>query len=427
MKTIGWWVGTDTDWAFMHLSRHLQRALPEFGHRVNAGGDINVSLSPVFLGRDVAADGRCLLHLDGNRFYEEAGVDFCVDEKRVLHLVWALDVWSWGLVFRALSDRLAGAYRFVPMEFGAIRAARSVVGCAATDLFFCQNVTQLSGVPAGMLGQTICRLGGNMNFSESGRVNRWMRQMGQCAAVVATNRKLYHIGKLANENTYLIPNGLDTDIWRPDPCRVWRRDRPVVGFVGNISTPQKAAYKGFDLVRRACAELDLPFKTALYKDAQIPHERMKADFWDRIDLFVLPTNGEGCSNSIMEALACGVPVITTRRAGYHGEMLTDGHDVVFTEKTVDSVKAAIGFFLDHPVMFELFAVNGRCFAIENHDIEKVATQFREVFDRHFAPMDPAGQRGLYCAACDASHNGAPPCAGCAYNAEAAEVLDGGSR
>jgi glycosyltransferase involved in cell wall biosynthesis len=287
------------------------------------------------------------------------------------------------------------------------------------DFILCQNVTQLAAVSGACLSQTITRLGGNMNFSNDPRIRRYMRQMRGCAAVVATNRHLYKIASAANPATYLIPNGIDLAAWRPDPCRSFRAGRPVVGFCGNISSPAKRAYKGYDLVFQAACELGLEMRAALYGEGQIPHQEMKSRFFDEIDIFVLPTDGEGCSNSIMEALACGVPVVTTRQAGYHGEMLTDGLDVVFIEeKTASSVSRALSRFIGNPALFHRLSRAGRRFAEHYHDIDQVADQYRAVFERHFKKPDPAALRAFYCTACTrlfAQKGEDPPCKGCSYN------------
>jgi glycosyltransferase involved in cell wall biosynthesis len=132
-----------------------------------------------------------------------------------------------------------------------------------------------------------------------------------------------------------------------------------------------AARSAFDLIRVSC----LP----AFGAGQIPHAKMPERFWHQVDVLVLPTAGEGCSNTIMEALACGVPVVTTRTAGFHGDLLTDGVNVVFCERTVDSVRQAIERLASSPELRQRLSVEGRRFAEAHHDIEHVAARYEEIF------------------------------------------------
>jgi D-inositol-3-phosphate glycosyltransferase len=59
-----------------------------------------------------------------------------------------------------------------------------------------------------------------------------------------------------------------------------------------------------------------------------------------VDAFVLPSEGEGIPISLQEALAAGLPVITTRQPGYEGFLSAE--DALFVERDPVSVRAAIG-------------------------------------------------------------------------------------
>ncbi len=65
---IGWHVGYD-NWAFENLVSHLIKALPQFEHKLNSEGDINVLLTPLQL-KEFKVDSKTILHVDGNRWYE---------------------------------------------------------------------------------------------------------------------------------------------------------------------------------------------------------------------------------------------------------------------------------------------------------------------------------------------------------------------
>jgi glycosyltransferase involved in cell wall biosynthesis len=55
-----------------------------------------------------------------------------------------------------------------------------------------------------------------------------------------------------------------------------------------------------------------------------PHDEMPR-WMAAADLFCLATRSEGWCNAITEALACGLPVVTTRVGG-NEEIVRDGHD-----------------------------------------------------------------------------------------------------
>jgi glycosyltransferase involved in cell wall biosynthesis len=85
-------------------------------------------------------------------------------------------------------------------------------------------------------------------------------------------------------------------------------------------------------IRRLAASRNLTFLGALTKQ-QMAEEYLKAD------LFVLPTLSEGFASVCIEAMCCGVPVITTRCAGTR---ITDGVDgVIVPERDVGALTEAV--------------------------------------------------------------------------------------
>jgi len=77
------------------------------------------------------------------------------------------------------------------------------------------------------------------------------------------------------------------------------------------------------------------------------------------DLFCLATRREGWSNAITEALACGVPVVTTRVGG-NPEIVRDGEDGFLVpyfdaDAFVDAVERALGRRWDHAAIAQRIA------------------------------------------------------------------------
>jgi len=58
------------------------------------------------------------------------------------------------------------------------------------------------------------------------------------------------------------------------------------------------------------------------------------------DVFVLPTLKEGCCNAIVEALACGLPVISSDRP-FNDDILNEGNSIKIDPENVDEIAEAI--------------------------------------------------------------------------------------
>lgn len=275
--------------------------------------------------------------------------------------------WSWGLVIDELIKALP-EYEFIKI----LISKKS----DKPDIILAQNVIALKNIDRKNYHKTICRLGSNRQFED--KENRG--DLNLIHSIIATNKRLYEIGKTFNNNVHLIPNGLDLEAWKP----VTRPKDFIVGFAGNIRGFQYGDYKGFNYVKEACSQMKVELKTALYQDNQIPHSEMRDKFYSQISCLVLPTLGEGNSNVIMEALACGVPVLTTKEAGFHGERLQDGVNCLFIARDVKDISQKLKELRGSHMLRNNLALNGRRFAEENHDIAKIALEYKRVFEDCYA-------------------------------------------
>jgi glycosyltransferase involved in cell wall biosynthesis len=166
------------------------------------------------------------------------------------------------------------------------------------------------------------------------------------------------------------PYGVDTERFTPRPTR--RRDSIFrVLFVGQIGQRKGASYlfQGYQLFRRPDSELQVVGSYAsgrevyaryadLYRHtANVPHRQLPALFHEA-DVFVFPSLIEGMPLVVLEAMACGVPVITTRHGP--GDILRDGIDGFFVPiRDAQAIAARLGQLYDDPDLRTQMGHNAR--------------------------------------------------------------------
>jgi glycosyltransferase involved in cell wall biosynthesis len=176
-------------------------------------------------------------------------------------------------------------------------------------------------------------------------------------------------------NYAVIPNGVDLTKFYP-------KEKPknfVVGFAGNIQNDEQIKWKGFDLVEKATRNKYILIVAKRGKD-EIPNSQMCEKFFNRISCLVLPSHSEGCSNTITEALACGVPVITTQGIHYHSQ-LEYCKEILFCKREVKDIEFQLSVLEKCPELKETLSTNGRRFVEENQDIITIAYQWKRIFER----------------------------------------------
>jgi len=294
--------------------------------------------------------------------------------------------WSWKLVSRKLFEVLSQYYNIYSIDnkhYLPDKIIKPYHPAIYPDLYFLQNITLLRNIEKALLKEeflrkVIVRCGGNKSFHQGGMDMNRISYIKLVGGVIATNKFLYDISKQLNPNTVLIPNGIDLNEWNYIGPNL---NEFTVGFAGNISTPYYRDYKGYDFVLKATKKIGCKFLTALFGDRQIPHDRMKDDFYSKLTCFVLPTKGEGSSNVITEALALGIPILTTKEAGFHGEMLTDRKNVLFIERDAGDIFLKLKELKNDRELLMRLSRRGREFAEKYHDINKIAKQYRDFFNR----------------------------------------------
>lgn len=153
---------------------------------------------------------------------------------------------------------------------------------------------------------------------------------------------------------------------------------------------------------------DGPLRGELEQQAQtlgLSHIRFLGDRRDipavlaSLDITVLPSSSESLSNSILESMAAGVPVIANRVGG-NPELLGEDRGVLIPTNDAQALSNAIELLLRNAERRSHLGQNARSYAQDNFTIEQMRKRHEELYldllrrkgSRHGAPSGPASQK-----------------------------------
>ncbi len=134
---------------------------------------------------------------------------------------------------------------------------------------------------------------------------------------------------------FLVEDGVSVNEFKPIALPA----QFTVGWCGNAAHGF-GSIKGLELIQEAC---DMTRTPLVISDTSgnkvIPLHAMPA-WYERISCYVCASTAEGTPNPVLEAMACGRPVITTR-VGLTERLVVDGINGFFVDRTADSIANAI--------------------------------------------------------------------------------------
>jgi len=99
-------------------------------------------------------------------------------------------------------------------------------------------------------------------------------------------------------------------------------------------------------------------------------------FMKSLDIYVHATFGETLSNSIMQAMACGLPVIASDVWGVNN-MITHGQNgLLYPGQNVELLAAEMQRLVLDPGQREKLGINARRFAVENYSMQTMFENYR---------------------------------------------------
>ena len=181
---------------------------------------------------------------------------------------------------------------------------------------------------------------------------------GVISVSTENKRKCINFGLAKELDIVVLPNCVDDTLFHPTDGENLREELKLqkedflIAFVGGF-IERKGPDRVLAAIRKLKDEhikvmfigkhiggnfLNLDGKEVVYKGS-LDHENLPL-YLGASDAFVLPTLKEGCCNAIVEALACGVPVISSNRP-FNDDILNKDNAILVDPESVDEIAKAI--------------------------------------------------------------------------------------
>jgi glycosyltransferase involved in cell wall biosynthesis len=199
-----------------------------------------------------------------------------------------------------------------------------------------------------------------------------------------------------------ISNGVDVQQFRPgeDKSRLRKAldlpDKKTIVYTGRLSIE-----KGVDFLVQSFSEMDSKRGYQLIIIGDGPEREHIAQLLDNAhvgksilllnsrddvasylqasDLFILPSRFEGLSNSLLEAMACALPVISTRVGGSTDIIEHGSNGLLVDVDNVEQVRSAITDVFDDSRRAARLGKGARKTIEEYHDVSTIAEKYMQLY------------------------------------------------
>jgi len=236
---------------------------------------------------------------------------------------------------------------------------------------------------------------------------RILKDATKLVALTPIEAEQYRNMGISEDKIEIIPNGIELSEFAnlPERGRFRRKhglgdDQRIILYLGRIHK-----IKGLDLLVRAFAELSRPSNSVKLviagpDDGYLPPLRKlianlgisnevlftghlygedKVEAYVDADVFVLPSTYEIFGNVVLEACACGTPVIVTDRCGIASAV--DGQAGLVVPYDKDQLRDALSHMLSDDKMRLQFGEKGKLLVRERFSWEKIAERIEDIYKR----------------------------------------------
>ena len=197
------------------------------------------------------------------------------------------------------------------------------------------------------------------SLSEEDKIAIRSQVKGVISVSTENKRKCLEYGISTEANTIVLPNCVNDSVFHPVDNTGFRKELGasesdfVLSFTGAFIDRKgyNRLSEAIDSLNDDCIKVifsgrpmaghedDVPHCKGIIHCGPVNHDDLP-NYLCASDVFVLPTLKEGCSNAIVEALACGLPVISSDRP-FNDDILNDDNSIKVDPESIEGIANAI--------------------------------------------------------------------------------------
>jgi glycosyltransferase involved in cell wall biosynthesis len=226
------------------------------------------------------------------------------------------------------------------------------------------------------------------------------------AILALTEDMRIKLRKIYDTEIYVIPNGIDLEenngvtIY---PAR--KTDTKNILFVGSLYPVKGVEYliiamkivhdkmpearliivgDGEEREHLAVLSVNLGIQKYVQFVGKVPHEMVKT-FMQQADVFVLPSLSEGLPNVILEAMACGLPIVASRVGGIPDTITNETNGYLIEPKDSDDLAKKIILLLQDYALLKKISENNRKI-VKKYAWENVIFELEKIYELSIAKI-----------------------------------------
>ena len=189
------------------------------------------------------------------------------------------------------------------------------------------------------------------DLETQGLAHRALASRGFRVFTISKWLKWYLEDWCGQEGVEIVPNGVDTSIFYPDPVRGMKADRPVALVVGHELNPCKNVSDAARAIRMAgdfelwhVYAFDPGVSIGADREWEAPPQDMLRMIYSTADVLVMSSRVEGRSCLPVEAMACQCPVVLMNHRGL--DDVCGGRALIADPRDVGHLTKIIQFCMD---------------------------------------------------------------------------------